>query len=295
MKMNKVGMYFAYWTDSWNADYKYYLNKIAGLGFDVFEAASAQILEMSKLELDELKKLAQDRGVDITYCIGLPKQYDMASEDASVRRTGIEYVKRTLEAIYYMEGKIFGGINYSSWPGVLKEGITDKRPYTERCLSSMREAIKTAEDYGITYCLEVVNRFEHYLINTAAEGVSFCEEVGSPNIKLLLDVFHMNIEEDSMEGAIITAGDRLGHFHIGETNRKAPGKGRMPWDEIMGALRKIGYQGSIVMEPFERMGGEVGRDIKVWRDTSSGEGKAALDRDAKAALDFIRSKLKCTT
>ncbi len=79
-----------------------------------------------------------------------------------------------------------------------------------------------------------MNRFEQYLINTAAEGVAYIDEVGSPNLKLLLDVFHMNIEEDDMTQAIITAGDKLGHFHIGETNRRPPGQGRMPWKEIFG-------------------------------------------------------------
>ena len=151
--------------------------------------------------------------------------------------------------------------------------------------------IRTAEDHGITYCLEVVNRFEQFLLNTAAEGVAYVEAVGSPNLKLLLDAFHMNIEEDSIGGAIVTAGDKLGHFHIGETNRKTPGKGHMPWDEIGQALKKINYQGRVVMEPFVNMGGEVGRDIKVWRDLGNGADEARLDQDAKDALAFIRSKL----
>jgi len=290
--MNKVGIYFAYWTKDWDADYLYYLNKVSNLGFDVLEVATAHLLEMPRYKLDELKEAAQDKGMEITYCVGFPRNKDMASEDTAIRKSGIEYAKRTLETIHYMGGMIFGGINYSSWPGVFDKGITDKRSIVERSINSMRKVIKTAEDYGITYCVEVVNRFEQLLINTAAEGIAFCEEVGSPNIKLLLDVFHMNIEEDSMEDAILTAGDRLGHLHIGETNRKTPGKGRMPWDEIMRALKKINYQGRIVMEPFVMMGGEVGRDIKVWRDLSNGADEAQLDADAKAALEFIRKKVK---
>jgi D-psicose/D-tagatose/L-ribulose 3-epimerase len=289
---NKIGIYFAYWTKDWSADYLYYLNKVSHLGFDVLEVSSAYILELPKFKRDELKKAAQDKGMEITYCIGFPKDKDMASEDEVIRRNGIEYAKKTLEYIYFMEGKIFVGINYSSWPGILEDGITDKSPYLERSINSIKEVIKTAEDYGIFYCVEIVNRFEQFLLNTASEGVTFCEAVGSPNIKILLDVFHMNIEEDFIGEAILTAGDKLGHLHIGECNRKTPGKGHMPWDEIIDALRRTGYDGRIVMEPFVKMGGEVGRDIKVWRDLSGGADEAKLDADAKAALEFIRGKMQ---
>ncbi len=290
--MNKIGIYFAYWTRDWSADYLYYLNKVAGLGFDVLEVGSGWLVEMPAEKRRELRKAAADRSVELTFCIGFPGKYDMASEDASVRRAGIEYAKRTLEVLHEMGGRIFGGINYTSWPSGLNEGLTDKSPYLERSAASLKQVMKTAEDYGIYYCVEIVNRFEQFLLNTAAEGMAFCEEVGSPNIKLLLDTYHMNIEEDSFAEAIRTAGSRLGHFHIGETNRKCPGKGKMPWDEITGALKETGYRGAIVMEPFEKMGGEVGRDIKVWRDLNPQADEAMMDADAEAALKFIRGKMR---
>jgi D-psicose/D-tagatose/L-ribulose 3-epimerase len=98
----------------------------------------------------------------------------------------------------------------------------------------------------------------------------------------------MNIEEDSFEQAIITAGNMLGHFHVGETNRKPPGRGRIPWDEVMGALDKVSYKGPIVMEPFLMPGGTVGRDIRVYRDILKG---ANLDEEARIACAFIRSRI----
>lgn len=289
--MNKVGIYFAYWTDSWKADFGYYVTKVASLGFDVLEIQPDALLAMPKTKLDEIKKAANDRGIELTYCIGFPQDKDLASKDASVRRAGIKYARKILDVIHYMDGRVFGGINYSAWPATLPDGVADKRPYLERSIESVKEVIKTAEDYDITYCVEVVNRFEQFLLNTAAEGVAYVDAVGSPNLKLLLDAFHMNIEEDSISQAIVTAGDKLGHLHIGETNRKTPGKGHMPWDEIGQALRQINYQGRIVMEPFVKMGGEVGEAIKVWRDLSGGADETQLDMDAKAALAFIKSKL----
>ena len=104
----------------------------------------------------------------------------------------------------------------------------------------------------------------------------------------MLDTFHMNIEEDDIGGAIRSAKGVLGHFHTGECNRRVPGKGRTPWHEIACALRDIDYRGSVVMEPFVRMGGTVGSDIKIWRDISCGADEARLDADAASALEFER-------
>ena len=90
-------------------------------------------------------------------------------------------------------------------------------------MQGVKEAIKSAEDCDVLFCVEVVNRFEHFMMNTPAEGNAFCERVGSRNCKLLLDTFHMNIEEDSLRGSILQSKGWLGHFHLGETNRRPPG------------------------------------------------------------------------
>jgi D-psicose/D-tagatose/L-ribulose 3-epimerase len=290
--MNKVGIYFAYWAQNWDADFLYYIDKVASLGFDILEISTAYLVDFPKEKLDAIKNRANDKGIELTYCVGFSNDKDMASMDEQIRKNGIVCAKKTLDVIHSMGGKVFGGITYSSWPAVFNEGIVDKRPQLERSIESLKEVTKIAEDYGIIYCAEVVNRFEQYLINTAEEGVAFVQAVGSPNLKLLLDTFHMNIEEDDFGQAITLAGDKLGHFHIGETNRKTPGKGRMPWDQIVKALKGINYQGRIVMEPFVRMGGEVGRDIRVWRELNQNRDEVQLDHDAKAALEFMRGKLR---
>ena len=289
--MNKVGIYFAYWTHSWTGDFRYFVDKVARLGFDILEIQPDQLLRASKAELDGLRQMASDRGIELTFCIGFAQDKDLASESAAVRRAGMAYARQILDVIHVMNGKVFGGINYSAWPAAFPPGLTDKRPYLDRSIMGVKEISKVAEDYGITYCLEIVNRFEHFLLNTAAEGLAYVDAVGSPNVKLLLDTFHMNIEEDNIGAAIRLAGDKLGHFHIGETNRRPPGQGRMPWDEIAQALKQINYQGRVVMEPFVMPGGEVGEAIRVWRDLSGGADEAQLDREAQSALTFIRSRL----
>ncbi len=92
----------------------------------------------------------------------------------------------------------------------------------------------------------------------------FVKEVGCPNVEVMLDTFHMNIEEQSIAGAIRHAGSLLGHFHTGECNRMVPGQGRMPWREIGEALRDIGYQGYVVMEPFINRGGGRSGEISMY-------------------------------
>lgn len=288
--MNKIGIYYAYWEKEWEADYCYYIDKVKRLGFDVLELAAGSLPDMSASQRKEIARSAREAGIDLTYCIGLPAEYDLANEEASVRKNGVSYVNRMMECINEMGGDTLGGILYSCWPGPV---VTyDEKMYArERSIASVKETACKAESLGIQYCLEIVNRFEQYLLNTAAEGMDFLNEVGSPNVKLLLDSFHMNIEEDSFYEAITNAGNRLGHFHIGECNRKTPGKGRMNWDEIIRGLKHIHYQGKIVMEPFIRPGGQVGKDIRIYRDQSAGASENQMDSMASEALMFMRKKL----
>ncbi|MDD4327788.1 MAG: sugar phosphate isomerase/epimerase [Eubacteriales bacterium] len=288
--INKIGIYFAYWTGEWDADYHYYIDKTAGLGFDILELCTGSLVQMSRNELRGLRDHADNAGISLTYCVGFPPQYDPSSLDEGVRKAGVAYAARTLEAIHEMGGKVFGGINYASWPVTFGDKAPDKPAHRNAALKSMKEIIKTAEEYDIDYCLEVVNRFEQFLINTAEEALDFVNDIGSPKAKLLLDTFHMNIEEDSIGKAVMTAGSKLGHLHIGENNRKTPGLGHIPWDEMMRAVDASGYKGAIVMEPFIRPGGEVGRDIKVWHDLSDGADEMSMDTGARAALEFIRNK-----
>lgn len=290
--MNKIGIYFAYWADKYDTDYGVFIARASKIGFESLGIRASGIVEMSKAKLADLKKMADDAGIELTYCIGFPAKYDLTSEDAMVRKGAIEYARKILEAIHYMKGKILNGVYYSYWLGTLPEGVKDKRPYWERSLSGMKEISKIAADYGITCCLEVVNRYETFLLNTAAEAVAYLDELGSPNVKILLDTFHMNIEEEDMSAAICKAGEKLGHLHVAECNRNVPGQGyNMPWDEIFAALRKINYQGIIEMEPFVKMGNEIGRNIRLWRDLSNNADDAQLDKNLSEALDFLKSKL----
>lgn len=287
--MNKVGIYYAFWTHDWNADFVPFISKVRTLGFDVLEVNSDTVANMTPAERARLRNAAADHGIALTACIGLPKKYDVASADAATRKLGVAFLVKQATALADTGIGELGGIVYGHWPGSLPPDRPDRRSFRDRSIASMKQVMKTARDVGVVFHMEVVNRFEQYLLNTAAEAVAYCLEVDSPNCKVLLDTFHMNIEEDSFAGAIRTAGKLLGHVHLGETNRRAPGRGKMPWDEIFGALKAIRFGGSVVMEPFLMPGGEVGRDIKVFRDL---KGTLDLDAEAGRACRFVKKHLR---
>lgn len=286
--MNPIGIHFGYWTQYWSSDPLDFVARAKKCGFDVLEVNAPRVTRMSNAERDKLKGAVAEAGLTLTYSIGMTADLDLVSEDAAVRKKGIAFLQDVSRAMKYMGGTVMAGINYSSWPRKLLPG-EDKGVMTDRAIAGVKEAIKAAEDNDVLFCVEVVNRFEQFIMNTAEEGVAFAERVGSPNCKILLDTFHMNIEEDSFRGSILQAGKWLGHFHLGESNRRPPGRGRLPWPEIFSALRDISYQGATVMEPFLLPGGEVGRDISVYRDLL---GDGDLDEEAAHSVQFVRSELK---
>lgn len=286
----KHGIYYAYWEQQWQADYLYYIRKAAHLGFDILEIAATPLPEYSNKKLRELRDCAAANGITLTCGHGPSAGQNLASADPIVRRNAIAFYTDLLHRLEKLDIHLIGGGIYSYWPVDYSLPV-DKPGDWGRSVEGVSEIAKTAQECGVRYCLEVLNRFEGYLLNTSEEAVRFVQEVDHPNVKIMLDTFHMNIEEDSIGGAIRQAGIYLGHFHTGECNRRCPGKGRIPWHEIGGALKDIDYQGAAVMEPFVRMGGQVGSDIKIWRDISHGAAEPELDADARAALAFSRYML----
>jgi D-psicose/D-tagatose/L-ribulose 3-epimerase len=283
----KHGIYYSYWEHEWSAKFGPYIEKVAKLGFDIIEVAAHHINDYSDAELATIRQSAKDNGIILTAGIGPSKTKNLSSEDAAVRAAGKAFFERTLSNVAKLDIHTIGGALHSYWPIDYSQPV-DKAGDYARGVEGINGIADFANDLGINLCIEVLNRFENHVLNTAAEGVAFVKDVGKNNVKVMLDTFHMNIEEDSFGDAIRTAGPLLGHFHTGESNRRVPGKGRMPWHEIGLALRDINYTGAVIMEPFVKTGGTIGSDIKVWRDLSGGADIAKMDEDARYALAFSR-------
>lgn len=287
--MNKLGIFINFWENSWTVDYRKYIEKASKIGFDVLEFQAQPLLDFSDAKLSEIRKYADDCGIELTYSLGLDKAYDISSYDENVRRGGEKYLTDIMTQVHKMGGKIISGVSYAGWGVPSYESEREK--LFENSVDSMRRLAKIAEEYDITYGIEAVNRFEGVIVNTAADALHYVNAVDNAKVGILLDTYHMNIEENNMGDAIRLAGDKLVGMHTGDNNRLAPGRGHINWNEVFGALKEINFTGRIVSEPFVKTGGEVGRDIYVWRDLMDDVSEAALDKEAEYLLNFTKSMM----
>ncbi|MCB9450958.1 MAG: sugar phosphate isomerase/epimerase [Anaerolineaceae bacterium] len=278
--MRKIGIEIFYWIERWADDQIAFFPKAKDCGFDSVEisfVSGPETIDVPRMRA-ELERL----NLDIFCSTGLSLQTDITSPDASVRDAGIQYLRHCLETAQQLGSPILGGVTYAPW--LQFPETTDLRPYRDRSAAALKEVAKIAGDLGITLTLEVLNRFETFMFNTAAEGLTFLAQIDHPATKLQLDTYHMNMEEDDLAAAIHQSGTQIGHFHCAASNRKLPGRGHIDWLAIKAALDAVGYQGALVIETFPNPNVETGRAVNTWRPLV-GEDK---DTDVKAALAFLR-------
>ena len=113
--MNKLGIFINFWEKNWDCDHAKYIKKASDLGFDVLEFQAQALLEMSKERMTELKKMADDNNIELTYSLGLDPRFDVSSADENIRQGGIEYLKNIVERVGFMDGKIISGVSYAGW------------------------------------------------------------------------------------------------------------------------------------------------------------------------------------
>ena len=288
--MWKVGIHNCYWIGFGCESMDQVLEASAGSGVDYLEVLAAAMEGLDPGQRERIRQKALGLGLGLSANGGFGPETDIASDDPAVRRRGIELAKRIIEGLSRMDITSWSGVVYGAWkmlpaPGSIFTADHKKQAW-EHSVNSLKEILRTAGDYQVTLSLEVVNRYEHYLLNTAEEGVRMAEETESGFCKVLLDSFHMNIEEDDMGEAIRHAymHDKIGEIHIGEANRRVPGTGKshMDWEGFFGTLRDIGYEGMITMEPFLVQGLPISSKICVWRDLSR-------QADPEGFADMIRT------
>lgn len=290
----KFGMGYAYWGNTWDCSLNRYgivAKKLAEFGFDILEVSADHIYRMSKMQLQELDAIAKENGLMLSVNSGPGKQYDLSSPYEEIRKNGLNYLSQIVKNMEIIHSEVLAGAIYSFWPSDFSE--TDKEAAWERSIPLLRKLGERADACGVECALEVLNRNETYILTDCKEALDYCSQIGKSNVKILLDTYHMNIEEDDMCEAIRRAGERLGHFHVGEANRKLPGMNNtIDWRALGKALNDIKYDKGVVMEPFLIKGGEVGRDIRVWRDLSGGANEKEMDQYLKTSLEFLKGCFK---
>jgi sugar phosphate isomerase/epimerase len=128
--------------------------------------------------------------------------------------------------------------------GIVKPGVEHEQAYAW-LVEALQRCSAAASRHNVRLVLEPINRYETTLINNVEQGLALIEAVGADNFGLLLDTFHMNIEEPQIEDSIWAAGDRIFHFHIADSNRWYPGAGHLDFKSILDALFATGYQGFV--------------------------------------------------
>ena len=154
-------------------------------------------------------------------------------------------------------------------------------------VKNLSELATYAADKGAVMGVEPLNRFETSFINLAEQAVELVEMVDSPAVKIMLDTFHMNVEEKKLGEAIGIAAPHLVHFHANENDRGIPGTGHVPWDEVATALKKINYDGALVMESFTTLVKEIARAAAIWRRI-----EPTWEEIAAKGLRFLKKNLK---
>ncbi|WP_332446693.1 D-psicose 3-epimerase, partial [Sphaerochaeta sp.] len=268
-------------------DFFPFIPKVKRLGYDILEVHSGILAEWTEAKRQDLAKAAKDEGIQLSYGLGCSAEYDVSSPNEKVRQNGLRYMTSLIQAVGRMGGGVIQGSTYCAWPKKLEIGESKQR-YVDQSFKSMNQLAKVAEDCNVIVNMEILNRFEQFVFNTVAEALPFVSAIDSPNLGLLLDTFHMNIEEDSLAQAILLAGKYMKGLHCGETNRKPVGMGRIPWKEIRDALDVIHFDGQIIQEPFVSSGGQVGQDISVWREVIE---NPDLDKLASDSAAFMRKVL----
>ena len=278
--MRKVAIEVFYWLDRWADDQASTFARAAAAGFDGVEISfvSGPEIDWQRMR-GELERL----GLNVFASTGLSPATDITSPEASVRAAGVEYLKRCLESASRVGSPILGGVPYAPWLYFPAE--QDLRPFRAEC-AAMQEVARTAADLGLTICIEVLNRFETFMFNTAREGLAYLEPVAAPNVKLQLDTYHMNMEEDDLGAAIRLAGGRLGHFHCAANNRRLPGPGHIQWPAVRAALDDANYAGWVVIETFPNPAVETGRAVNTWRPLVEDP-----DGDLRRSLQFLRANV----
>ncbi len=268
----KYGVHRLTWGKSFDPqNLKLFFEQVKATGADTVEFRPPdEALNGDKKKSAEIRKMAEDMGIELLFCYGYPVGIDMRSQDSFIRQYAVEHLKRAIVAAADLGGTEIGGVIYSSWPPDYKHDmITSQIKYerTQRCIESIRQVIPVAEDYNIKLNMEVLNRYENYIINTVDEGLAFINQLESSCCGLVLDIYHMNIEENDIFSAIRSAKDHIGKFHVSEPNRGIPYHNkRIDWSKVGKTLKEIGYDGFVTMEAVVAFDDEASYNLRVWRN-----------------------------
>jgi len=226
-----------------------------------YESVEIPLFDPEAFRAEEIRAQLTAAGLACTVNTALPTSINLI--DADRRDAGITFLRQAIEQAAAIGTRLLCG------PMAAPVGERRGRGYTaaewSSCVHALREVGTIAADHGIELALEPLNRFETFIVNTVADGVRLLDEVDHPAVGLLLDTFHMHIEEKNSAAAIRMASRHLKHFHASENDRGIVGSGQVAWPAVFGALQDVGYDRWIVVESFGHAIPELAGAACVWR------------------------------
>jgi D-psicose/D-tagatose/L-ribulose 3-epimerase len=278
----KIGMCMFLWTTKLGKEHEALLADIRQTGF---EGVEVPIFEGRPKDYAATAKMLSDLGIEASgvAAMGDPA-LNLIAEDAATRQAGVDHMEWVLDCCAELGADQVCGPLHSPLGHFTGAGPT--RAELDRSVESQRRIGDLAQARGVTVCLEALNRFECYLLNTMADLAAHIETIDHPNIRGMYDTFHANIEEADPVAALALHRDAVHHIHLSENDRGVPGRGHVPWQATFAAIAKIGYDGWLTIEAFGRGLPDLAAATKVWRDFA--ESPEAVYREGHA---FIRQSL----
>jgi D-psicose/D-tagatose/L-ribulose 3-epimerase len=254
----------------------------AEMGFEVVEFP---LEEPGGFDYDAARDALDEHGLDASVVVAMDESRDLLADEPGVRADGREYVRETVDAAAALGADRVVGPLYSAVGRTWRLTPDERADAMDLVVEQLTDLSAYAGERDVTLCVEPLNRFETSVLNTVEQTVAVVDRVDDPACQLLLDTFHMNVEERSIPDAIRAAGDRVGHLHACGNDRGAPGNGHVPWDEVAAALDDVGYDDQAVIESFTPEVESIARAAAIWRPLA--ESQDALAADGLAFLEEL--------
>lgn len=234
----------------------------AAAGYDILELS---LHDLDRLDVEDARARFDAAGIQVTCSRGLAFDADVSSDDPAVVARGQDLLHASLEAADGLGATVLTGALYSAL-GKYDHRLTDAG--RDHAVGVLSELAQEAAGRGMEIGLEVCNRYETNVVNTARAAMQLADDIDQDNVFVHLDTYHMNIEESDVATPVREVGERLGYVHIGENHRGYLGSGSIDFPAFFQALARIDYRGPLTFESFSSrvVSPTLSIDLAVWRD-----------------------------
>jgi D-psicose/D-tagatose/L-ribulose 3-epimerase len=276
----KFGASTFIWVSPFSSATMNLVEKVRDMGFDILEIC---VEDPKTIDPKAILPRLEEAGVEATICGTFGPDRDASSDDPAVRKHAVDYLEACTDISQALQSPVVAGPMYSAVGKTRLLSPDEKARQWSLGVESLREAADYAGERGVRLALEPLNRFETDFINTVDQGLDLVDRMERPNVGLLLDTFHMNVEEKDLGAAIRQAGSHFFHFHTCENDRGTPGTGHVEWTSVKDALKDAGYAGPAVIEAFNSDIKEIARAVALWRPLA-----ASPDALAQEGVEFLK-------